>query len=141
MCNIPPNTQPRRSHKNPQRQIKHIRHHVIETQHHERERRPPDSDDFAEELAAHERQVSREADEPVGTYAAQEDLVPSRREGFGCCEGYYAGVEQGLAEGPAVAGDEGHDEERAGKVTEEGYGPVEEHFPGRDAAVEAGDCC
>lgn len=140
MRNVMPNGQPRRTHKDSHRNIKHIRNHVIKSQHHERERRPPDPDDFAEELAAHERQVSGEAHQPVGANAAEEDLVPGGRYGFGGCEGYYASVEDGLAEGSAVADDDGHYEERAGEVAPESDEPVQKHFPGRDAAVQAGDC-
>ena len=125
-----PNTQPRRAHENPQRNIEHIRNNVIEPKHHKRKRRPPDPNDLAEELAAHERQVSGQADQPVGADAAQKYLVPGGCDCFCGCESDYAGVLGCRAEGTAVAGDDGHYEEGAGEVAPEGDEPVEEHFPG-----------
>lgn len=67
--------------------------------------------------------------------------MPGGCDCFGGCEGYYAGVLGWGAESAAIAGYEGHYEEGAGEVAPEGYEPVEEHFPGRDAALQAGDCC
>lgn len=54
----------------------HVGDDVVEAEAHERERRPPDRGDFAEELTRHEGQETRHAYQPVGADAAQEDLVP-----------------------------------------------------------------
>lgn len=139
MGNVMPDTQSRSSQENAQRQVEHVGNNVIERQDHESERRPPDSNDLAEELPTHERQEGRQADQPVRANASEEDLMPLRRDGFRRRECDDTVVEGWLAKGTTIADDNCHDKERTGKVAPKGNEPMKQHLQRREAAMKYSD--
>jgi hypothetical protein len=113
---------------------------MVKARGYKREGREPDAGDLAGVLPAHKRKVRGQTDQPVGSDAAQENLVPGGRDGFRGREGDDSSVLDRLAKSASVPEDDGHDEERTSKVSPECNEPVQQHFPGRETAVQSGDC-
>lgn len=65
--------------------------------------------------------------------------MPFGRDCFGGAKGYDSVVVDRFVEDAPVADDDGHDEERAREISPEGDEPVQQHFPGRNSAVQGGD--
>jgi hypothetical protein len=114
---------------------------VIKRKHDKCEGGEPDAGDLTEVLPAHERQVCGQTDQPVGSDAAEENLVPGGLDGFCGPEGYDSGDIDRLGKRSPVPDDDGHYEERASEITPECDEPVQQHFPGREPAVASGDRC
>lgn len=101
---------------------------MVQSQAHERKGRPPNAHDFADELTAAHAEITGQADQPIGADGTQEDLMPVWGELFGGCEGDDLRLERAAVKGTAVTQDDGHDEQGAREVAEEGDDPVKQGF-------------
>ena len=118
--------------------------------------RPPDCDDFGHNLTCGDGKIDGQADEPVGTYSAKEDLVPVRVDGllFGEVEDrllvhrfvvhssiYWLGQWNSLHHkgGELTACDDCHKEQRPCKIAEEGNNPAFQKVNDRDTTMQ--ECC
>lgn len=119
------------------RDEKHICNDVIQSERNKSSCRPPDCNNLARSLSARDADEDSEAHKPVCTNSAQEDLVPlwihrlldSQRD---CC----IAVGRRFLEYASVSGNDGHEEEGACEISEEGDDPVLNHIPKRDATVK-----
>lgn len=114
----------------------HVGDNVIETQGHESENRPPDTDNLASEVTTLHTEEAGKTDEPVTTDTAQEHGLPFGGDLFLGCEcDDFALVGVG-AEDFAVSEDDGDHEEGAAQVAEEGDKPVNQHLVPGETTLE-----
>lgn len=112
---------------------------MVKAQRHKGEDGPSHPDDLTGEVAALDGKKTRQTDQPVAAYAAQEYHLPLRGDLFLGGEVDNFGAVGGVGEDVAVAEDDGDHEEGAGDVSEEGEGPVDEHFGPGETVLEDGD--
>lgn len=135
-----PDVQPNRDSRSIQpdshRNKGHVGDNVIESQGHESENRPPDTDNLTGEITTLHTEEAGKTNEPVAADAAQENGLP-----FGCDlflgrkGDDFALVGVG-AEDFAVSEDDGDHEEGAAQVAEESDEPVNQHFVPRETTLE-----
>ena len=110
---------------------------MIECENYEGKTRPPDADYLGNLFAGTAGEEAGETDQPVCSYAAEEDLMPLRRDHFLRSEFDGLGGVGCIGEDVCVANEDGHYEERAGEVAEKGDSPVFEHLEDGGATVES----
>lgn len=109
---------------------------MIETQGHESENRPPDTDNLAGKVATLHTEEAGKTDEPVTSDTTQKDGLPFGSDLLLGREGDDLALVGVGAEDLAVSEDDGDHEEGAAQVAEESDEPVNQHFVPGETALE-----
>lgn len=139
--NVVANTNGRAAQKDGHGNEEHVGDNVIESEGDESEDRPPDTGNFARDVTGLESQPTSDANEPVGTDGAKEDLVPLRSVSLLVGELDCLFAIQLVVENTTVADNDADNEERSSKVTKKREDPVLEHLHNADSAMQRSERC